>query len=64
MATNFKPITIKEHVIHAILVFITGGAWLFVYLIRVYLKRREIKRMSDDSIGGLLRHGRLPAGML
>jgi len=44
----FKPISIKEHLLHVILTLITSGFWLIVYLIRVFLKQREIRKLTPE----------------
>jgi hypothetical protein len=46
--TPIKPISIKEHILHIILVLGTSFVWLPFYLVRVLLKQREIKGMTAD----------------
>ena len=44
----FKPISIKEHLFHVILVVVTGGVWAVIWLLRVFLKQREINKMTPE----------------
>ena len=44
----FKPISIKELLFHVILVVVTGGVWAVIWLLRVFLKQREINKMTPE----------------
>lgn len=45
---TFKPISIKEHILHVVLVLITGGVWAVIWIGRVVLKQREINKMTPE----------------
>lgn len=45
---TFKPISIKEHILHVVLVLITGGVWAIIWIGRVVLKQREINKMTPE----------------
>jgi hypothetical protein len=41
-----RPISVKEHLLHWILIFGTTGFWLPLYLVRVFLKQRQINQLT------------------
>lgn len=45
---TFKPMLISEHILHLILVVITGGAWAVVWILRLLVKQRQFKKMTPE----------------
>jgi hypothetical protein len=45
---TFKPIRVVEHIFHFAMVVFTGGVWLIVYIPRLVLKQREIKKLTPE----------------
>jgi hypothetical protein len=45
---TFKPFLISEHILHLILVIITGGARAVIWIVRVLFKQRQFNKMTPE----------------